>query len=312
MKQFTLLFFAILLGAGATLGQQFPIRSLGMLNPFQDHPAAAGSRECLDMHMGFRNQWSGFEGAPTTGFANLHGKLQTNGPNFSGIGGRIVTDEAAAWSSLMISLAYSYNLKLTNGSRLAAGLGLGVFQQRLNWSGIELPDPQVQVSDDPAFVGASQLVAPLLDASVWYYNRDFYGGLTIGNMTQPAVSQVAGSTRLRRYVTATAGAQVEIDGPWTLQPVATVRAASGVPVAVDLAAFMDYNGVFGIGAGYRNQSALMAMFKVSIAEYISVGYAYDWTLSTLNAASPTTHELVIAINACDGNPHGAISCPAYN
>ena len=309
MKQLLTL-TVLLLGLVSASAQQFPMRSTSMLNPFQDHVAAAGSRECLDLHMGFRSQWSGFEGAPSTGFANLHGKLLSSGPNFSGIGGRIETDEAAAWSSLSISLAYSYNMKLSSGARLAAGLGLGAFQQKLNWNGISLPD--YQVADDPAFVGNSQFVAPLLDVSVWYYDRDFYGGLTIGNVAEPSVAQVAANTRLRRYVTGTVGAQVELDGPWALQPVATVRATGGVPLAVDLAAFLDYNSLIGVGVGYRNQSAIMAMLKFNVAESISVGYAYDWTLSTMNAASPSTHEFVIGINACDGKSHGAISCPAYN
>lgn len=309
MKQGILITVSLLVGAVAW-GQQFPMRSTGMLNPFQDHAAAAGSRECLDLHMGFRSQWSGFDGAPTTAFANLHGKLLSNGPNFSGVGGRIETDEAGAWSSLAVSLAYSYNMKLSNGGRLAAGLGLGAFQQKLNWNGISLPE--YQVADDPAFAGNSQFVAPLLDASLWYVDRSWYGGFTLGNVAQPAVSQVATNTRLRRYVTGTVGAQVELDGPWALQPVATVRGAAGLPLAVDLVAFLDYNSLLGVGVGYRNQSAIMAMVKFNVAEYISVGYAYDWTLSTLNAASPSTHEFVIGINACDGKPHGAVSCPAYN
>lgn len=296
--------------AALATAQQFPMRSTGMLNPFQDHAAAAGSRECLDLHMGYRSQWSGFEGAPATGFANLHGQLSSNGPNFSGIGARIETDEAAAWSSLSLSLAYSYNMKLTNGARLAAGLGLGAFQQKLNWNGLTLPE--YQIADDPAFTGNSQFVAPLLDLSVWYYNRAWYGGLSIGNVAEPRVDQVAANTRLQRYVTGTVGAQVELDGPWAFQPVATLRATAGVPMAVNLVAFLDYDGLVGVGAGYRNQSAVLAMVKFKIADYISVGYAYDWTLSTLNAASPSTHEFVIGINACSGASHGAISCPAYN
>lgn len=303
-------FLPMLVWAVTAWSQQFPMRSTGLLNPFQDHAAAAGSRECLDLHMGYRSQWSGFEGAPSTAFANLHGKLLSNGPNFSGMGARIETDEAAAWSSLSISFAYSYNMKLSNGSRLAAGLGLGAFQQKLNWNGITLPE--FQVADDPAFAGNSQFVAPLLDLSVWYYDREWYGGLSIGNVAEPRVDQVALNTRLQRYVTGTVGAQVELDGPWALQPAATLRATAGVPVAVDLVAFLDYDGLVGIGAGYRNQSAVMALVKFNIADYISVGYAYDWTLSSLNAAAPHTHEFVIGINACDGPSHGAISCPAYN
>ena len=41
----------------------------------QDHVAAAGNNPCLVMRMGFRSQWSGFEGAPTYSFASLSGRI---------------------------------------------------------------------------------------------------------------------------------------------------------------------------------------------------------------------------------------------
>ena len=89
-------------------GQMFPQRSLGMLNPFQDHPAAAGTRECLDLHVGFRNQWSGMEGAPTNAYANLHGAWMASQDAFHGVGGRVETDEAGAWQSTSLGSWAAY------------------------------------------------------------------------------------------------------------------------------------------------------------------------------------------------------------
>jgi len=120
MKQLFLLGFAIVCGATTTSAQQFPIRATAMMNPFQDHPAAAGVLGCMDLHMGYRNQWSGIEGAPQTAFANLHGQMPGQGDDFHGFGVRVESDEAGAWGYNAVNLAYAYNLRLTNGARLGS------------------------------------------------------------------------------------------------------------------------------------------------------------------------------------------------
>ena len=78
MKKFPLIFtavfgIAVLMQTHDAQAQQFPVRTTSVINPFQDHPAAAGVLGCMDLHMGYRNQWSGIRGAPQTAFANMHG-----------------------------------------------------------------------------------------------------------------------------------------------------------------------------------------------------------------------------------------------
>ena len=47
-----------------------------VFNHFSVNPAVAGSKDCLDVRLGFRKQWIGFPGAPTTGWASLHGYIR--------------------------------------------------------------------------------------------------------------------------------------------------------------------------------------------------------------------------------------------
>jgi hypothetical protein len=86
--------------------------------PFQDHVAAAGNKPCLDMRMGFRSQWTGFEGAPTYSFASLSGRISESERSIHGLGGRIETDEAGPWGTTALSLGYAYKIQLTSGGRL--------------------------------------------------------------------------------------------------------------------------------------------------------------------------------------------------
>ncbi|MDG2209003.1 MAG: PorP/SprF family type IX secretion system membrane protein [Flavobacteriales bacterium] len=307
-----LLMFVACFGVMSLQAQQFPVRATGMMNPFQDHPAAAGVLGCMDLHMGYRNQWSGLEGAPQTAFANLHGQKMAQGDDFHGFGGRVESDEAGAWGYTSINFAYAYNLRLTNGSRLAMGLSAGLFQHRLDFSMLDMPDDQF--GDDPAVVGGrNQFIAPLLDAGVWFYDRTKYAGLTIQNVTQPSMEKISQYGKLRRHVVLTAGSEVELDGQWMFLPSGQVRMAAGVPVSAEIMAMARYDDLISFGLGYRAQSALLISAQVKIFEYLSVGYAYESNVSPLSGAAPRTHEFVIGINGCAGRPSGrAIPCPAYN
>ena len=311
MKQLFLLGFAIVCGATTTSAQQFPIRATAMMNPFQDHPAAAGVLGCMDLHMGYRNQWSGIEGAPQTAFANLHGQMPGQGDDFHGFGVRVESDEAGAWGYNAVNLAYAYNLRLTNGARLAAGLSAGFFQHRLDMSMLDMPE--LQVANDPAVFGNQQFIVPMVDASLWYYNRTMYAGLTIQNVTQASMEKISQYGKLRRHLVVTGGSEVELDGRWMFLPSVQARLGSGVPPAAEILGLFKYDGLVGVGLGYRTQSALIVAAQAKIMDYLSIGYAYELNVSPLSGSGPNSHEIVIGINACSGRSVGrSIPCPAYN
>ena len=297
--------------ASAGRAQQFPIRTTAMMNPFQDHPAMAGVLGCMDLHLGYRNQWSGIDGAPQTSFANLHGQMAAQGQDFHGFGGRVESDEAGAWGYTSVNFAYAYNLRLSTGARLAMGVSAGFFQHRLDLSLLDMPE--VQGTNDPAIMGSSQFIAPMLDAGIWFYDRTKYAGFTIQNVTQPSMEKISQYGKLRRHMVLIAGSEVELDGQWMFLPSGQVRMAKGVPVSAELMAMARYDGMVGVGIGYRTQSAFIVSAQVKVLEYLSIGYAYEMNVSPLSVAGPRTHEIVIGINSCSGRQKGrAIPCPAYN
>lgn len=304
-------FLAAFLSVGLTVAQQLPVRTTAMMNPFQDNPALAGSRECLDLHFGFRNQWAGFEGAPSTSFANLHGQILEQGPNFHGFGGRVESDEAGAWGHLGVNLAYAYNLKLTSGARLAAGLSAGLYQIRLNHALLDLPE--VEVANDPAIMGESAFLFPSIDFGLALYEREWFVGLSLMNATGSKLDAIGQYSEWRPHFALTGNATLDLYRDWSFRPSTQIRVAPGVPASADLVAALDYDGVAGLGLGYRTGAALIAMARVKVLEYLTIGYAYEFTTSQLRTSAASTHELVIGINSCAGNPRGRhMPCPAYD
>lgn len=311
MKKINAILLAFLAVSSVTTAQQFPNRALSLMNPFQDHPAAAGVAGCLDLHMGFRNQWSGIEGAPSTQYANLHGQSQGMGEDFHGFGVRVESDEAGAWGYNAVNFSYAYNLRLSRGGRLAAGLSAGFFQQRLDMSDLIMPD--LQVANDPAVYGNQQFIVPMIDASLWYYERDRYAGMTIQNVTQASMEQISQYGKLRRQLVVLGGMEVEMDGRWMFRPSVQARLGSAVPPSAEFLGLFRYDEVVGFGLGYRSQSALIFAAQAKILDYLSLGYAYELNVSPLSGGAPGSHELVIGINACSAQPRGrGIPCPAYD
>jgi len=311
MKQLIPSLAIALLSVSVVQAQQFPVRATAMMNPFQDHPAAAGVLGCMDLHMGYRNQWSGIDGAPETAFANLHGQMEGQANDFHGFGVRVESDEAGAWGYNAVNFAYAYNLRLSSGARLAAGLSAGFFQHRLDMSLLDMPE--LQVANDPAVFGNQQFIVPMIDAGLWYYDRDMYAGLTIQNVTQAYMEKISQFGKLRRHLVVTGGSEVELDGRWMFLPSAQARLGSGVPPSAEVLGLFKYDEVVGVGLGYRSQSALIVAAQAKILDYLSIGYAYELNVSPLSGAGPNSHEIVIGINACSGRPAGrTIPCPAYN
>ena len=127
----TLFLYLLLLLALNFQGQQLSQFSYFTYNYMQYNHAVVGTAPCLDLKFGVRRQWKGFEGAPITGFANIHGKIgkQTK-YRYMGLGALVETDDAGPFAYTSIQLAYSYHQKLANKYYLAAGLSLGLPLQR--------------------------------------------------------------------------------------------------------------------------------------------------------------------------------------
>lgn len=137
------LFFA-LSTTYVSFSQQIPQYSQFMVNPYLVNPALAGAENFIDIKLGYRSQWVGLDGAPSTFYASAHtpiGKAQVaqthkgDYHNWHGVGGFVYQDQIGPWSTTSMNANYAYNLKVTNGGgynthhkdgmRLSVGTFLG-------------------------------------------------------------------------------------------------------------------------------------------------------------------------------------------
>jgi len=286
-----------------------------VFNHFSVNPAVAGSKDCMDIRLGYRQQWVGFEGAPTTAWASLHATIKAkNKPyqaNKHGVGVFVEADDTGPLGYTHFYLAYAYHMQVARGYFVSAGLFGGLKQLKLDQGQVTLAN-----YDDPAIADAagSSLVYPEISPGIWAYSNNFWVGIAGSGLLNNRVDDIGIETRATsRHFSLSGGYRMKVGRNTAFTPSTLIKLSPGSPVAFDLNAMLDWKRRYGLGVSYRNQDAIAFMGKVSFLKYFSLGYSYDITTSRLRVSSSNTHEVVLAITPCTPvDPSKRIvSCPIF-
>ena len=127
---------ALFLASTGARAQQIAQYTQYVFNQFSVNPAVAGSKDCLDVRLGFRKQWLGFPGSPSTGWASLHGAIRNKKKPFvksrHGIGGFVESDKAGAYGYSHLYLAYAYHIQMSQDYMISMGFFAGLKQFKLD------------------------------------------------------------------------------------------------------------------------------------------------------------------------------------
>ena len=297
----------------AAVAQQTAQYTQNTFNMFAINPAVAGSKDCIDVRLGYRQQWVGFPGAPTTGWATIAGSIRPKGRSYRanrhGIGAFIEADNTGPLGYTSFQLAYAYHIQLRRDFYMSLGMFAGIRQEKLSLGDVNADD-----NNDPALIdNGSVLVAPDVTPGVWLYGKNTWAGLSIQQFLGNRVNDIGTDTRLTRTFIASLGHRYRIDRSLSVVPSGLFRLAPGVPMSMDLNVMLEYKRKLGLGATYRNQDAVAVMLKVPFLKYFTLGYSYDITTSSLRAGGANTHEIILGIYPCIPlDPAKAIvRCPIF-
>lgn len=303
----------IMLLAPRAWSQQIPQYTQYVFNHFSVNPAVAGSKDCLDVRLGYRKQWTGFDGAPVTAWASLHGAIRPKGKPFQenrhGIGTFIESDNAGPIGYTQFLLAYAYHIQVSKDRFLSLGTYAGLKQFKLDVASLTLANYDDPVLDSREAVS----VYPIISPGIWLYGKQGWTGLSIHQMLGNRITDVGIDSRYTRHFLFSAGHRYKLSRTVALVPSTLVKLSPASPLAFDINVLMEYRKRLGIGVSFRNQDALAFMIKVPFLSYFSLGYSYDITTSDLRVASSNTHEIILAIYPCKPvDPSKRIvSCPVF-
>jgi len=295
--------------------QQTPQYTHYLFNHFAINPAVAGSKKCMDMRLGYRTQWTGFEGAPKTAIASLNGPMgvkdRSSFKTKHGVGGIIENDRADPFGRTSMQLAYAYHFPINRNRYASIGIFAGLTQFSFDASRLIIENP----SDPAITTSKNAFVIPEFNPGIWIYNDKSFFGASIIHLTANRIKDVGLNTQFEPHYYITYGRALKLGKEVQFRPSLMLKKTTASPFALDVNGLVDFKDVLTLGIAYRNTDAVAAMIKLKILRYFSVAYAYDFTTSDIRLSSSNTHEIIIGALSCPRprvGKGGFIPCSAYD
>jgi type IX secretion system PorP/SprF family membrane protein len=291
------------------LAQQLPQFTYFTYNYMQYNPAVVGTAPCLDLKFGVRRQWKGFEGAPTTGFANIHGKIGKKSQfHFHGLGATVENDDAGPFNYTTVHVNYAYHTKLASKYFLAAGIGLGFAQYSIDYGEMTFEN---QLAETAISGIVNDFVFPMFNAGLWLYRSDRFYGLSVRSLNTKSIDGLA-DTEVRRHYTFANGYATRISSELTFKPAFLINYVGKSRASIDGQLVLSFKDMVDVGIGARSGHGFSALLKLSAIRYVTIGYAYDVTMNKIRYVAGSTHEIVVGIRACKEGNKLYVPCAAYD
>lgn len=289
--------------------QQDPQFTQFMYNKLIYNPGYAGTSGAVCGVLQYRNQWMGFDGAPTSFALSADMRLKTLP---LGVGLTVISDKVGAMSTNYIRLAGSFNKKIGTGT-LGIGLDAGILQKSISSTWI-VPEPNI---NDPRIPGTGGTASNGTDPL--YTNPDLNKityDLGLGIFYQLPGKYYVGvsATHLpsQQITDATVGFKVKahyyLMGGYTFQLNKWSKLTPNVMYKNDLSSSsLDANLTFlwsdmiWIGGTYRvdDAAAIMAGFQGQAGVGNSIGYkvgfSYDFTTPELKTYTKGSIEFLLGV-----------------
>jgi len=286
-KIITLLAVITILGING-YAQQIPLHSQYMMDLSILNPAVAGSYSFSPISASYRQQWVGFEGAPTTQYLSGH----TYVGNHVGLGVSFFNELTTPSRRTGVQISFAYHLPISKdfSKKLSFGLSPVFFQHYIDIS--ELTTEQL---NDPAVTNSiNNQLCPDLNFGVMYSNsNEYYVGLSIFNLLEIRrdLFQIMDKINnpIQRAFYLVGGYTYVINDNFSVEPSALIQYQIHAPIQFDVNLRGMYKNIIGLGVSYRYTDAFVYMLFVNIKNF-RLGYSYDMTNSDIRLYSSGSHE----------------------
>lgn len=322
-----------LVGGYQAIAQQRPQYTQYIFNNYLLNPALSGIENYIDVKAGYRNQWTGLDGAPVTSYISVNAPIGSefiydNATSMSGqgdnpmnrsfvqnymsaaphhgVGFHAVIDKTGPISRTDFNATYAYHLGLSPTLNISVGVSAGVSRINLDISRITLEN-----SIDPAIVqDENNRTKPDAGAGIWLYGSRFFVGASVQQLLGQRISFTndAAYTQGREvaHFFGTAGYKFFLADDIAVIPSVMFKYVKPAPTSIDANVKMAFRDKFWLGGSYRKNDSFSALAGFNVSYLFSLSYSYDFTTSDLRTVSNGTHEFVLGILL---NNRYKVTCP---
>ncbi len=296
-----------------TKGQQMPMFTQYMHNPYILNPAATGTSINTQAMLGYRNQWTNFEGSPKTFYFSMHGALgsvktiKKRSPrsgrgqpahlgSYHSVGGYVFRDVTGPTSNSGIFASYAYHLEIDAGTYLSMGAFLGGLQYTLDADEIRLANNSNDL-DEALGTGKQSQIIPDAAIGVFLHADRYFLGLSARQILQNKFQfndmLEDKYSKLVNHIYLSAGYNLRLDRTWTLQPSTLLKYSQPAEWQLDLNVKAIYNQMMWAGVSLRTGESVSALLGLNLQESLTLGYSYDYGIKEIGKLHSGSHEIVL-------------------
>ncbi|MEQ8422592.1 MAG: type IX secretion system membrane protein PorP/SprF, partial [Arenibacter algicola] len=279
----------LFLSAGMLFAQKEPQYTQYMYNIGSFNPAYVGTVETPDITGLYRVQWSGIPGAPRTMRFGVNLPFQNEK---NGLGFNVVSDQLGPTTQTYIDVAYSFQVKLSEETKLSFGVDAGGSLLDVDYTKGDFENP-----NEPLLNNADTFnkFYPTVGAGIFMYQQNWYVGLSVPNFLTSGLyaDEVANIVEDKMQFNFIGGYVFDFSEGLKFKPAVLMNYLNGSPLNLNLSANFLISDVVTLGASYRLDNALSGLAGLQVSNSLFLGYAYDYNTNGLGEYSQGSHEVIL-------------------
>jgi len=286
MKKFYLLTFLIVFQLRAQ--QESYLSLLNYQMPLVN-PAYAGAEVDHLFSIHSRNQWANIENSPRT----LSMVYSVANSKNVGLGISVIADELFIEKQTLVSLDFSYKLKLNDQAHLFLGLKGNINSFRADTSELIAHASEV----DPSQKDLSRLMPNFGVGFLFKHDKYWIAASSpkLFKSKRDAEINLLAQDRLHYYLSG--GTQFKINDEIALEPQFLIRGTRGLNSVVEGILWGNYRDKFRLGIGLRTAAVRSFKFNFNLNKTLALAYAYDvYANGALAGMQLNAHEIGLRIS----------------
>lgn len=270
------------------------------------NPAFSGFDKYTNINLGYKRQWSSFNGAPKDyflGISHSFDRITTDSmavvkpQRKTGLSAYVANSDFNITNNFKSSLGYAVHIPITLKYTLAFGLSASFNQTKINTDQLIVRDQQDAMYTNLINAGGKVRYFNI-DAGALIYSARFYAGYSALRMVRTRLgNDLNASAESAMRHTWMVGFNRPLNTDWELQPSMLVRIENGLDPLVNIGVRTTYKSSVSAGVSWSVKESISAIAGYEFKNNMSIGYCYDFNTGELNKASRGGHEIVVGIKA---------------
>lgn len=260
------------------------------------NPGFCGTKRLVDVRVNYRNQWTGFDGAPKTYALAINSRLLKGK---LGAGGFIYKDDIGPFKNFSGSVTGAYHLRFPD-SELSFGVQGNFMSRRFDGTDITIRNQQDKAINQYTADKVSNFD---LSFGIVYYNDRFHIGAGANNVAGSAFefyksddAKMGKFTNVAHY-NVSAGYNWADNLDFVFENTVLAVYVPSVPFSFEYNLRLHMKKQLMAGLDFRFNDAIALQLGYTIKDNLQISYSYDFVTSPLRTYQKGSHEIMIIFSS---------------